>query len=175
MQIEANQRRSRVCRYVKALDIEGMDGEDVAMRLLTLRRTWPSIARLPKIGNTLGSTLRQQRLRGISSASREARTTGRNIVDHPMPPPAPCRCVRIIHGDGITLCSRWRVGPAQLRRFIGTGTAEAIQDLLVAQGAIGAEGRAVQREPRCSLASTTSAHQYGKIEEDAVFDTVHRK
>src|SRR5262245_23693544 len=158
MQIEADQRRSRVCRHVKALDIETMAGEEVAMRLVTMRRTWPSIARLPKIGNTLGSTLRQQLLRGISSASREASATDRNVVDHPMPPPAPCRRIRIIHGDGITLCSRWWVGPAQFWRFIGAGTAETIQDLLVAQGVIGAEGSAGQREPGCSLASTTSAH-----------------
>jgi hypothetical protein len=59
MQIEADDRRRRFNLNVERVDLDREDSEQIAMRMVALRRTWAAIARCAEISACLQCARRQ--------------------------------------------------------------------------------------------------------------------
>src|SRR5258706_720989 len=136
VQIEAGQRRGNriVLRIRQLVDINCKYRDLVTVRLVAGWRARAAIAKGAIIVSGLDCALGHQLLFGIAGTPGQRRGGRRNIVRYPMPPTAAGRRIRIIHGDGEAFGAARRPAPAQRRRNVAAGAAEALEYLLVGKG-----------------------------------------
>src|SRR5437870_950518 len=99
------------------------------MRLVASRRTGTAITGRAEVRVALRRAGGEQILLRIARTRRKLRRARRNVVDHPVPPPASGGCVRIIRGDREALRPRGRTAPLEGRRHVAPGTPHSVEYL----------------------------------------------
>src|SRR5439155_664399 len=126
---ESDHGSARIFVGVDLVHLERIDGEDVAMRLVTLRRTRAAVAGLAEIVLGLHRPLRCLAARRIADAGGQRRHIGRNVEHDPMPPPAAGWRIGVVHGHREALGSCRRILPDERRRDVAAVAAEALVQL----------------------------------------------
>ena len=120
------------CRRVErqAVDIKGIDRENIAVRLVADGGACPAETAFAVAGRALHRPFGHQPFTRIAGTRRQRRCRSGDVEHDPVPPPAARRRIRVIHGHGETFRPFGRIRPGKGRRDILTGTAESVNDLL---------------------------------------------
>src|SRR5262252_7685442 len=148
----AGERGARAA-HVEPIDLERVQGEVVAMRLVADRGAGAAPARAAEIGVDLRAAERQPGAVGAPGVLLELASVGRDVDDQPVPPArAAGRGVGIVDQQREALRSVGRARPPERRRDIPARAAEAVEHLLHRDRAVRLDVGAAELERRARRA-----------------------
>jgi hypothetical protein len=142
----AGERSGGICGDIELFGLERVNGENVAMRLVALRRACAAPASGAEISAALHCALGQIRAAGRTRIRSQLGDISRDVDDYPVPPAGARRRIRIVHGYGKTLGALGRPAPFERGRFVLAGAAKTIELETLGHHAVGLDFRAGQFE-----------------------------
>src|SRR5690606_36439065 len=115
-------------RQFELVDLQRVDGENVAIRFVADRRAGAAPARAAEVGAWLHRTGGQLAAVGGAGALRQRMGVRRQVVYDPVPPAGTAgRRVGVVHQHGEALRTGRRLLPRERRRHVAAVAAEALE------------------------------------------------